>query len=117
VRAIDSTTAKEEQDTVWEVYNADLKMIAYVETQTPNILLESASFREWTNRDLLASYRLSLDAHIVDEIDAASIPIGGGGGSAFEDVLFTQEVVAAAGYTPNAVIVSPADALAIRCSS
>lgn len=114
VRAIDSVVTKEEQDTVSEVFNADLKMIAYIESGVPNILLESPNFRSWVNRDLVASYRLSLDAHIVGEIDGAAIPVGGGGSNAFEDVLFTQEAVAAAGYTPNAVIVSPADALAIR---
>jgi hypothetical protein len=51
---------------------------------------------------------------IVDEIAGASIGSGGGGTNAFEDVLYSQEVVRASGYSPDLVVVSPADALAIQ---
>jgi hypothetical protein len=85
-----------------------------VSTQTPNILLQSESFRSWVNSDLVAAYRRALDAHIVDEVDRASIPGGGGGSNPFEDVLYTVEAIAAAGYTADTVVLFPADALAIR---
>jgi hypothetical protein len=77
-------------------------------------LLAHEAFRQWVNVDLLAAYRTALDTHIIDEIHSASIPAGGGGGRVFEDILFTQEVVRAAGYQPDLVVVSPADALAIQ---
>jgi hypothetical protein len=77
-------------------------------------LLAHEAFRQWVNVDLLAAYRTALDTHIIDEIDSASIPAGGGGGNVFEDILFTQEVVRAAGHQPDLVVVSPADALAIQ---
>ncbi len=114
VKAIDSTDPKEETDTVAEAFPAELKMIANVSSGTPNILLASSAFVGWVNNDLVTAYRLAVDTHIVGEIDAASIPAGGGGANAFEDVLYTREVVRAAGYSPDLVVVSPADALAIR---
>ena len=111
VQAIDYTSAKEETDTTAEVVNEPLKMIANVSTGTPNILLANQSFRSWVNNDLATAYRFALDYHIVTEIAGASIPTGGGGGNVYEDILYSQEVVRAAGYTPSLVVVSPADAL------
>ena len=110
----DTNDLREKTDTVAEPFSAELKMIATVSSGTPNILLAHEAFRQWVNVDLLAAYRTALDTHIIDEIDWASIPAGGRGGNVFEDILFTQEVVRAAGYQPDLVVVSPADALAIQ---
>ena len=59
-------------------------------------------------------YRLALDTAIVSEIAAASTSIGGGGANDYEAVLYTMEAVAAAGYSPDLIVLSPGDALAIR---
>ena len=114
VQTIAYTSAKEETDSEAEVVAEPLKMIANVQTGTPNILLQNTSFRSWVNNDLVAAYRAALDYHCVTEIGSASIPTGGGGGNVYEDVLFTQEVVRAAGYDPSLVVMSPSDALAVQ---
>ncbi|MDP9329054.1 MAG: hypothetical protein M3P11_00150 [Actinomycetota bacterium] len=114
VKAIDSTDTKEETDTTSEVVNAALKMIATVSTQTPNVLLNNPSFRGWVSNDLQAAFRAAVDFHVIDEIGSAGIGSGGGGSNVYEDVLYSQEVVRAAGYSPDLVVVSPADALAIQ---
>lgn len=114
LRDIAEVTPKPETATVAEVVAEPLRQIATVSTGTPNVLLQSASFRSWVNTDLTAAYRNAVDAHVVDEIANAGIPVGGGGSNPFEDVLYSQEVVRAAGYSPNIVVVSPADALAIE---
>jgi hypothetical protein len=114
IRTIAATTTKPETDTTAEVVNEPLKQIATVSKGTPNVLLANDAFRSWVNADLLTAYRRAVDAHIVTEVAAAGIQGGGGGANAFEDVLYSQEVVRAAGYSPNAVVLSPADALAIQ---
>jgi hypothetical protein len=114
VRSIADTSTKPETDTSAEVANEALKQIATVSTQTPNVLLANDSFRSWVNADLVGAYRSAVDYHIVTEIQGAGIASGGGGANAFEDVLYSQEVVRAAGYSPDVVVVSPADALAIQ---
>ena len=114
IRDIDETSAKPETNTVSEVVHAPLKQIAHVSTGTPNVLLANPAFRGWVNTDMVLGYRNAVDAHVVTEIQAAGIPGGGGGANAFEDVLYTQEVIRSAGYQPTIVVVSPGDALAIQ---
>jgi hypothetical protein len=114
VKAIDSTDTKEETDTVSEVVNAPLKMIATVSSGVANILLANQAFRGWVNTDLLGAYRAALDFHIVQEVEGAGIGVGGGGNNVYEAILYSNEVVRAAGYSPDLVVVSPSDALAIE---
>jgi hypothetical protein len=115
VRDILATSTKAETDTVSEVVALPLKQIATISSQTPNVLLQNQNFRQWVNDDLLASYRAGVDAHIVAEIGSAGIGSGpGGGANTFEDILYAQEVVRAAGYRPDVVVVSPTDALSVQ---
>ena len=92
VKAIDSKHTKEETDAVFEVLSEPPKMIANVQSGTPNILLANDGFRLWVNFDLVAAYRMALDTHIVDQIEAANVQRGGGT-NAFEAVLYSQEFV------------------------
>jgi hypothetical protein len=114
VRTIAATSEKPETSSVSEVVAAALKQVASVQRGTPNVLLASPSFRQWVNGDLLLAFNRALDFHVFSEVTTAVIGQGGGGANAFEDVLYTMEVVRAAGYAPNVVAVSPADALAIQ---
>jgi hypothetical protein len=114
IRAIDAVTEKPETSSVAEVLALELKQIAHKQKNTPNVLLENRSFRSWVDSDLRLGFQRAVDAHIVEQVAAASIPSGGGGANAFEDILYSQEVVREAGYDPSLVLVSPADALAIQ---
>jgi hypothetical protein len=114
IRSIADTSTKPETDTTAEVVNEPLKQIAHISTGTPNVLLANDSFRSWVNSDLTAGYRNAVDAHIVTEVQGAGIPGGGGGSNIYEDILYSQEVVRAAGYSPNLVVLSPGDGLALQ---
>lgn len=62
----------------------------------------------------MGAYRAALDYHIVGEIASATTTPSSGGQNAFEDVLYAQEAVRAAGYSPDLVVLSPSDALDIQ---
>ena len=104
---------KPETSTVAEVVNPALKQIATVSTGTPNVLLANDNFRSWVNGDLTLAFRRAVDAHIVAQVAAASIPNGDGGLGPYESILYAQETVRAAGYNPTLIVCSPGDALMI----
>jgi hypothetical protein len=114
VRSITAVSDKPETSTVAEVVTAELKQIATISSGTPNVLLANEGFRSWVNGDLRTAYRAALDYHVVERIVAANIAVGGGGANDFEAILYAQEAVRAAGYDPNTVVMSPADALAVQ---
>ncbi len=113
IRTIAAVTPKPETNTVAEVVNPALKQIATVSTGTPNVLLANPNFRSWVNNDLTLAFRRAVDAHIVAQVTAASIPNGDGGLGPYESILYAQETVRAAGYNPTLIVCSPADALMI----
>jgi hypothetical protein len=116
IRDIDDTSSKPESSTVAEVAQAPLKQIATVSTQIPNVLLAGQDFTGWTNADLLGAYRGAIDAHIVSEVDGAGIAAAsvGDAENVYEAVLYAQEQVRSAGYAPDMLALSPADALALQ---
>jgi hypothetical protein len=114
IRDVDETSSKPETDTTAEAVHEPLHQIAHISSGTPNVLLENEGFRSWVNSDMVTGYRNAVDYHVVTEINAAGMPGGGGGANDFENILYSQEVVRAAGYSPNLVVVSPTDALAIQ---
>ena len=102
IRTIAAVTAKPETNTVAEVVNPALKQIATVSTGTPNVLLANDNFRSWVNNDLTLAFRRAVDAHIVAQVTAASIPNGDGGLGPYESILYAQEAVRAARLQPDA---------------
>jgi hypothetical protein len=86
VRDIAEDQAKLETSTEAEVSSAAVHQIASVSTGIPNVLLESNLFVNWVQTDLMLAWRYAVDDHVVDKITAASIPTGGGGSNAFEDI-------------------------------
>ncbi|MEX0985352.1 MAG: hypothetical protein WD096_09940 [Actinomycetota bacterium] len=114
VRDILDVTQKPETDSSTEVVTAPLHQIANVESGTPNVLLANDRIALWVNADLVAAYRSAVDGHIVGQITAELIHAGGGGENAFESVLYAQETVRSNGYSPDLVVMSPADGLALQ---
>jgi hypothetical protein len=114
VRDVDDTSTKPETDTASELVTAPVKQIATVSTATPNVLLQNPNFRSWVSNDLELAYRQAVDYHVITEIAAATPSAGSGGTNVYENVLYAQELVASAGYNATLVVVSPADALAIK---
>jgi hypothetical protein len=114
IRDIDDTSTKPESSTIAEVVQEPLRQIATVSTEVPNVLLSGQDFIGWTNADLLAAYRGAIDYHIVSEVDGAGIAAASGGDNIYEAVLYAQEQVRSAGYAPDMLALSPADALSLQ---
>jgi hypothetical protein len=115
VRAIDAVTDKPETDTTAEVVPLPLKQVANVSDGIPLILFASDTFRQWIQNDVELAWRYSIDKRVVDKILAATTAVlDGSPDNVFEEVLYARATVAAAGYRPNVVVVSPNDALAIE---
>ena len=109
VRDIDSTDAKAEVDSTVAVVPVPMKMVAGVQTQTPNILLAQPGFRSVVDVDLRANYEQGLDTIVLDAIIAASIPTAPAGADLYAGIRAAIEVVAEAGYQADTVILNPAD--------
>ena len=99
IRTIAAVSDKPETSTVAEVVNPALKQVATVRTGTPNVLLANDNFRSWVNGDLTLAFRRAVDAHIVSQVAAASIPNGDGGLGPYESILYAQETVRAPATT------------------
>ena len=115
IRDVDAVSTKPSTNTVSELLAEAVKQIASISSATPNVLLENDGFRQWVQTDLVLAYRKALDYMITTEIAAAATTVtGSAAGNAYEDILQAQMAVEGQGYNPTTVVLSPADALALR---
>jgi hypothetical protein len=77
IRAIDATSTKPETDTTTEVVTEALRQVANVSTGTPNVLLESQSFRDFVETDVRLAFGDAMDAHVVAQLAAVDAPDAG----------------------------------------
>ena len=113
VRAIGAVTTKPEVGSVFEVSALETKQIAWKQSGTPNILMEQPSVRGFIDYDLRLAFARSVDSHILSTIAAASPQTSGTGANELEQILYAREVIRAQGYSPNMVVMSPQDGLAM----
>jgi hypothetical protein len=116
IRAIDAVSDKPETDTASEVVPLPpLKQVANVSSGIPIILFSNDTLRQWIQGDVELAWRFAVDDMIVDAIGAATTAsLTGSPTNVFEEILHARATVAAAGYRPNIVVVSPTDALEIQ---
>jgi hypothetical protein len=107
VRDLAATSAKPETATQAELLNVPLHQIATVESEVPNIMLESAALRGWIDEDLRLAFASGVDAHVLAQIEAASPATGGAGGDLLESILLAAAAVADAGYSPSLFVANP----------
>jgi hypothetical protein len=107
IRAIAAVTPKPEVATVTEVVTPSLHQIAAVETDVPNIMLESAAFAGWINTDLRFAYATAGDYHVVTQIAATTPTQAAARADLLEAIVNAAELVASAGYAPRIIAAGP----------
>ena len=114
IRAIAATTAKPVTSTELEATAVALKQVATINSGIPNVFLANEALRGFVNADLRLAYSRAVDAHILAQIAATTPTSGAYNAQLIVAILLAAEVVQAAGYSPNTVVLSPAQWHALR---
>lgn len=114
IRAIAAVTAKPQTDTAVEAVNVALKQVATISSGIPNVFLANEALRGYVNEDLRLAYSRAIDAHVLAQIAATTPASGTYNAQLLIAILSAAEVVTAAGYSPNTVVLSPAQWLGIK---
>lgn len=93
-----------------------LEQIAHKIASIPNIVFGNAGIREIIDSELQLGLAEALDAQAIAIINAAGMTAGGTGSSLAARIRKAMTVVQAAGFKPNTVALSPADARSSRSS-
>jgi hypothetical protein len=109
-RAIDDTSTKPEVSTEAEVYSVPMRQFAFIQSGTPNVLLESSTFRSYMDTDLRLAYSEVVDANVLNAISAAS-PDLATGINLLEAILYGAESIASDGYAADLLLLTPQNAL------
>ena len=112
IRDIDEVTPKPETSSTLTVANVPLKQVATVQSGIPNILLAQAAFNTTIETDLRLAINEGLDKLVLDAVATAGFHAPG------TDALIVQirksmTVLQAAGYSPDTLILRPADSEAL----
>lgn len=107
IRDIDAATEKPEVATVTELVTEPLHQIPAMESNIPNVMLESASFRGWISDDLGFGYASAVDFHVIEQIVAVSPPVGPSGADLLEQIVRAAGDVVSAGYSPSILAAAP----------
>ena len=113
VRAIDAVTAKPEVVTTTNVATIDLKQVAAVETDIPNVILEQGMIQSLVEVDLRLSVNEGLDSLVNTGIGTAGTLTAGTAGDVFLKVRKGITQLASSGYGGDTLIIDPAGAEAI----
>ena len=114
IRTIAATTAKPVTSTELEATSVALKQVATINSGIPNVFLANEALRGFVNADLRLAYSRAVDAHILATIAATTPASGAYNAQLIVAILLAAEVVQAAGYSPNTVVLSPAQWHALR---
>ena len=112
LRDIDETSAKPETSSTVDDVVYSLQQVASVQTGVPNIYLEQPAFRTVIEQDLRLALDGGLDKLVLDAI-AASAFQAPGSDELLVSIRKARSVIEAAGYSPNVLVLRPADAEAL----
>ena len=112
-RALAATSTKPESALTLELAHATLEQIAHKISGVPNVVARQPAIRPVIENDLRLGLAEALDAQAVAVINAAGLTAGGTGSSIAARIRKAMTVVEAAGFSPNTVALSPADAEAL----
>jgi len=112
IRAIDAVTVKPEVSSVLEIVTESLKQVAAIQSNIPNVYLEQPAFNSTIEGDLRLTLNEALDKLVLDDIAASGFQAPG------TDPLLVSirkaiTTIQAAGYSPDTLILRPADAEAL----
>jgi hypothetical protein len=108
-RAIDSTGAKIETASAFELVQTALQMVATVQSGIPNIMLLQDNVRSIVNADCLLSYQRGLEDLVSDAFNAATIATGSSGSDLTGAAMHAKKDLAALGYNGTVLLVNPTD--------
>ncbi len=115
IRAIDATSNKPESAVTVALVHTPLKQVATVISGIPNIVWRQQEPRigDLLDGELRLALSEALDAQAVAAVAAATLTAGGTGSTLAARVRRAMTVVEAAGFQPDTVALSPADAEAL----
>jgi HK97 family phage prohead protease len=112
VRAIDAVTTKPEVASTLAVVATALKQVAAIESNIPNVYLEQPAFNSVIETDLRLALNEGLDKLVLDAV-AASGYQAPGTDPLLISIRKAMTVLLAAGYNPDVVVLTPANAEAL----
>lgn len=112
-RGIDEVTEKPETASAIELAHEPLEQVAHKVSGVPNIAFRQPYIRQVIDADLRLGLAEALDDQAVSEINAAGLTAGGTGSNLATRIRKAITVVEAAGFSPDVVALSPADAEAL----
>jgi len=112
IRAIDAVTNKPETGSTLTIVSTAMKQVATVQSGIPNVYLESSAFNTIVESDLRLALNDGLDKLILDAIASSGFQAPG------TDPLLVSirkgmTTILAAGYSPDTLILTPANAEAL----
>lgn len=112
IRNIDAVTAKPEVSSVLDIATTALKQVAAIQTNIPNVYLEQPAFNSVIENDLRLALNEALDKLVLDAVGASGFQAPG------TDKLLVSirkaiTVLQASGYSPDVVILTPANSEAL----
>ena len=110
VRAIDATSNKPEVASTLNVANVQLKQVAGVESGIPNVYLESDALASVVEEDLRYQVYDGLDSLFVSAVASSGFQAPDTGTANLTSIRKAQTTLRAAGYSPNLVALTPANA-------
>ncbi len=111
VRAIDSVVAKPETASTVNLVTVPMKQVATIQTGVPNIVLAQPAINSIIERDLTLAINEGLDKLMIDTIAASGFQTLGS--NLILTVRSAMTTLFAAGYNPDTLILTPADAAAL----
>jgi uncharacterized protein len=112
VRAIDAVTNKPEAASTVTVVATSMKQLAAVQSGVPNIMLEQSGIESIIGSDLRLSFNEGLDKLILDAIAASGFQAPGTD-PLLVSIRKAMTTIYAAGYAPDTLILTPANAEAL----
>jgi hypothetical protein len=110
IRAVDAITAKPETATTMAVLNVPLNQVAHVLSDIPAVAFVGDGIREILESDMRLGVRDALDQLCFAALTAAGLPNNNFAAEPLlEKIRKAVSIVAAAGYAPDTLAVSPAN--------
>ena len=112
VRAVDAVTAKPEVGSTLEVVATPLKQVAAIQTNVPNVFLEQSAFNTTIENDLRLALNEGLDNLVLTAVAASGFQAPGTD-PLLVSIRRAMTTIQGAGYSPDTLILRPADAEAL----
>ena len=112
IRNIDAVTAKPEVDSALAILNVPLKQVAAIEKNVPNVYLEQPVFNSVIENDLRLALNEALDKLVLDAVAGSGFQVPGTD-PLLVSIRKAMTAVLAAGYSPDTLILTPANAEAL----